>query len=443
MACAYHIAHQLLSSHNATEIFELKQHIACLGSALHHAASGPPRCRQNVNSTDEAIGSDEIVAQVTRLLQRRSTKHHVCESLSPAKPSLPARLIEISPDPFHTDQYVVKLVVSRPSVQQYVCLSYRWNQSNLLCTTTTTLAQFADNIPWDKLSRTFKDAISVTYRLGICYLWIDSLCILRDSEEDKSCEVGKMSSIYANASLTLIASKSSSEDGTCCTHNSQEASRTFASSRKDADADIHVRQPFEHSNLDPPNPAIMSVPPLLNEQILPSQLVDTEDYKVDAGGSSHANLGFDQPYPPRAEFTNATKTGVSAINRVDIWLEETDTRDVEHLYPYARELLDDLLQEYIEGATEDVMQEGAQYDTPSDTCRLNRSRLLWAHRQSGTQALLLLRRTGRKREGEKVRVKLKDAVDRRKTTGSAATMKTNGQSQRREEVVLASHLKSD
>jgi hypothetical protein len=204
MACAYHIAHQLLSSHNATEIFELKQHIACLGSALHHAASGPPRCRQN----------DEIVAQVTRLLQRRSTKHHVCESLSPAKPSLPARLIEISPDPFHTDQYVVKLVVSRPSVQQYVCLSYRWNQSNLLCTTTTTLAQFADNIPWDKLSRTFKDAISVTYRLGICYLWIDSLCILRDSEEDKSCEVGKMSSIYANASLTLIASKSSSEDGT-------------------------------------------------------------------------------------------------------------------------------------------------------------------------------------------------------------------------------------
>jgi hypothetical protein len=252
-----------------------------------------------------------------------------------------------------------------------------------------------------------------------------------------------MSSIYANASLTLIASESSSEDGICFTHNPKEVSRTFASSRKDADADIHVSQPFEHSNPDPPNPATMSVPPLLNEQILPSQLVDTEDDKMDAGRSSHANLGFDQPYPPRAEFTNATKTGVSAINRVDIWLEETDTRDVEHLYPYARELLDDLLQEYIEGATEDVMQEGAQYDTPSDTCRLNRSRLLWAHRQSGTQALLLLRRTGRKREGEKVRVKLKDAVDRRKTTGSAATMKTNGQSQRREEVVLASHLKSD
>jgi hypothetical protein len=132
MACAYHIGHQLLSSHNATEIFELKQHIACLGSALHYAASRPLRCRQNVNSTDEAIGSDEIVAQVTRLLQRRSTKHHVCESRSPAKPSLPARLIEIRPDPFHTDQYVAKLVVPRSSIQQYICLSYRWTPSTLL-----------------------------------------------------------------------------------------------------------------------------------------------------------------------------------------------------------------------------------------------------------------------------------------------------------------------
>jgi hypothetical protein len=176
-----------------------------------------------------------------------------------------------------------------------------------------------------------------------------------------------MSSIYANASLTLIASESSSEDGICFTHNPKEVSRTFASSRKDADADIHVSQPFEHSNPDPPNPATMSVPPLLNEQILPSQLVDTEDDKMDAGRSSHVNLGFDQPYPPRAEFTNATNTGVSAINRVDTWLEETDTGDMERLHPYARELLDDLLQEYIEGAAKDVVQEGAQYDTPSDT----------------------------------------------------------------------------
>ncbi|KAK1502880.1 hypothetical protein CTAM01_04869 [Colletotrichum tamarilloi] len=34
------------------------------------------------------------------------------------------------------------------------------------------------------LSKTFQDAVLVTRRLGIKYIWIDSLCIIQDSKLD-------------------------------------------------------------------------------------------------------------------------------------------------------------------------------------------------------------------------------------------------------------------
>jgi len=35
----------------------------------------------------------------------------------------------------------------------------------------------------DDLSRTFKDAIVCADRLSVRYLWVDSFCIIQDSEE--------------------------------------------------------------------------------------------------------------------------------------------------------------------------------------------------------------------------------------------------------------------
>jgi hypothetical protein len=47
----------------------------------------------------------------------------------------------------------------------------------------------------------------LTRYLGVRYLWIDSMCICQDDYEDWEREAARMLSVYANAYLTIIASK--------------------------------------------------------------------------------------------------------------------------------------------------------------------------------------------------------------------------------------------
>lgn len=55
------------------------------------------------------------------------------------------------------------------------------------------------------LPKTFKDAIAFTRASRIGYLWIDSLCIIQDSEEDWHFESTSMASIYSNAWCNIAA----------------------------------------------------------------------------------------------------------------------------------------------------------------------------------------------------------------------------------------------
>ncbi|KAG4429970.1 hypothetical protein IFR05_014547 [Cadophora sp. M221] len=55
------------------------------------------------------------------------------------------------------------------------------------------------------IPQSIKDAITSSRRLGLTYLWVDSLCILQDNDVDKAKEIGKMAGIYANAYVTISA----------------------------------------------------------------------------------------------------------------------------------------------------------------------------------------------------------------------------------------------
>ena len=81
-------------------------------------------------------------------------------------------------------------------------------QSTILKTKQSTLEQFKVEVPWDELTKTFKDAVDICRRLNIDYLWIDSLCILQDSVDDWSQNATEVGSIYENAVLTIAATKS-------------------------------------------------------------------------------------------------------------------------------------------------------------------------------------------------------------------------------------------
>ncbi|KAH7217781.1 heterokaryon incompatibility protein-domain-containing protein [Fusarium oxysporum] len=61
-------------------------------------------------------------------------------------------------------------------------------------------------IPWDKIPRTIQDAILTSQKLGIGFIWVDSLCIIQDSKaDDKSIEIGQMTQVYTHAAFTIAA----------------------------------------------------------------------------------------------------------------------------------------------------------------------------------------------------------------------------------------------
>jgi hypothetical protein len=86
----------------------------------------------------------------------------------------------------------------------YACLSYCWGGDQFK-TTRATLEKLMAEIPTASLSLTVADAVEVTRRLGLRYLWVDALCIVQDSDEDKAREIVRMGAIYKNAAVTIAA----------------------------------------------------------------------------------------------------------------------------------------------------------------------------------------------------------------------------------------------
>ncbi|KAK8134791.1 HET-domain-containing protein [Apiospora sp. TS-2023a] len=100
----------------------------------------------------------------------------------------------------------------------YACLSHCWgpNQSPIR-TTTNNIQEFRNEVPWDQLSKTFQDAVDICRRLDIRYIWIDSLCIIQEGDgfadwKEQSVDLGR---IYANAFVTIAATKSKDGTGGC------------------------------------------------------------------------------------------------------------------------------------------------------------------------------------------------------------------------------------
>jgi hypothetical protein len=72
-------------------------------------------------------------------------------------------------------------------------------------TTTKTLESHLSGIQPESMPKTFQQAVEVTKKLGISYLWIDSLCIVQDDNQDWEWEASMMASVYENADITIAA----------------------------------------------------------------------------------------------------------------------------------------------------------------------------------------------------------------------------------------------
>lgn len=101
-------------------------------------------------------------------------------------------------------------------VPRYVALSYVWGGAStvrLMRVNKSTLLQVGSLLnAWDSLPRTIRDAIVLVRKLGAEYLWIDSLCLVQDDDEDVKRGVDAMDMIYTKAWLTIIAAHGHNAD---------------------------------------------------------------------------------------------------------------------------------------------------------------------------------------------------------------------------------------
>lgn len=125
---------------------------------------------------------------------------------------LPTRILKIDAQ---NEQLAVKLIETPGMKGRYCALSHCWGDPEKmpLRSTTSNIHEHFEKLQWDKLPKTFQDAIIVCGGLGIEYLWIDSLCIIQDDTADWSREASCMGSLYKNALLVLVASGSSDPTG--------------------------------------------------------------------------------------------------------------------------------------------------------------------------------------------------------------------------------------
>jgi hypothetical protein len=109
---------------------------------------------------------------------------------------------------------------------QYAALSYCWGPSPVqIKLTTSNIKRFLNGIRTANLPLTFRDAICVSTKLDIKYLWIDSLCIIQegDAQNDWIKHISQMPIIYSSCTIQIAAAHSRNADGGCFTQRAKGA----------------------------------------------------------------------------------------------------------------------------------------------------------------------------------------------------------------------------
>jgi serine/threonine protein kinase len=132
--------------------------------------------------------------------------HEVCHREATDAKALPTRLLDIRPG--DEDTSLLRLVngadILRSTSQvEYAAISQLWSESDATLTTKR-LRNPGPVFRRDELSKLLNKAIAAADRIGIRYIWVDSLCVIQDCEEDKRSECGMMASIFRNAILTIL-----------------------------------------------------------------------------------------------------------------------------------------------------------------------------------------------------------------------------------------------
>jgi Heterokaryon incompatibility protein (HET) len=169
-------------------------------------------CTSKTLLSDNTTGSIRALDLAKTWVDTCMASHTLCAQTETVK-ILPTRLLKLL---VGDKGQVVQLVESSSLPQtKYITLSHRWGDVLPLMTCKANYKQHQEGIPAETLSKSFRDAVSVVHHMSYSYVWIDSLCIIQDSEIDKIKEIPKMADYYGNATFNIAAAEAENCHGGC------------------------------------------------------------------------------------------------------------------------------------------------------------------------------------------------------------------------------------
>ncbi|KAK3347088.1 HET domain protein [Lasiosphaeria hispida] len=187
--------------------------------------------------------SDPSVKWAMATLDHCRSHHSEC-NVEDSNLALPTRVLDLGDNSHPACSTAdVKLYVKKGEREEYLCLSHCWGvDKKPIETTRETIERFQTGIPWGDLPKSFQDAVVFTRKLGVRFLWIDSLCIIQDDPADWAREAGEMASIYENALLTLAAASSANSQGGLFRTPKPGAYPTLSNGSSTEQPVVHMRQ---------------------------------------------------------------------------------------------------------------------------------------------------------------------------------------------------------
>jgi hypothetical protein len=192
------VSHPFLTNHKATT-FSLRPHHgenAPLRYLLPVQArfSNPESSKHSYLPVSRAVDPSSFdYGMINENIKLCQSEHAMCGS-SACRELTPTRLIECK----------TRVLRAAPNCQ-YVCLNYVWGDEST--ENAASNSQMLANIP-----QTVSDAILITLKLGMRYLWVDRYCIDQENREEKHDAIRNMDSIYREAFVTIIAAAGSGSE---------------------------------------------------------------------------------------------------------------------------------------------------------------------------------------------------------------------------------------
>jgi len=141
---------------------------------------------------------------IGKWIQTCTSSHQRCRPLASNSPeTYPTRLLDIGSQ--HGDSIRLIETAENSPDGAYTTLSHRWGGTDPVLTVSENIEDFKREIASPLLSKTFRDAIEVTRRLGLRYIWIDSLCIIQNDASDWAQEAASMGNVYKHALCNVAA----------------------------------------------------------------------------------------------------------------------------------------------------------------------------------------------------------------------------------------------